>query len=432
MPTAYVMSFVAIVLSFVVHVHTTVSTTAPITFPCAAYQPSTEHGVTHSHPRFMAVGVLSLMFVVSAHALRRAVSASTSIHSAPERTGGAYLDDRKEHTSESAYTASASVWTTALFPPRDRSEAASRTRRPYQLPLVHTESAQIAAIPEDDDVARHEATSRSPDALFLVHRPSTGSMGLRDECARTYPKDGARRVVGSDARMMVTCTTVEGGGRRTWWVSTEVDGGDNGGHLCTWRQGSGGRRASMHEVTMRTDLHNREGQTGGVRDAGGDRERGRDVRVRGAGHKGEGCVWTMHREHDEARGRGWLELKAVTFALLPVPGAYDLKTTLEKNRSITRFGRKEERQEKTVGRKKSTICGPRAPREQNDRVRGEREGVHGTERRDGSDIARHDGGRRWREERMLTSTAVLVLEAGVDGECCRSERRALGEHRTMR
>ncbi|KAJ7774008.1 hypothetical protein B0H16DRAFT_1713850 [Mycena metata] len=53
MPTAYVMSFVAIVLSFVVHVHATVSATAPISFPCAAYQPSTEHGVTHSHPRFM-------------------------------------------------------------------------------------------------------------------------------------------------------------------------------------------------------------------------------------------------------------------------------------------------------------------------------------------------------------------------------------------
>ncbi|KAJ7714600.1 hypothetical protein B0H16DRAFT_1477908 [Mycena metata] len=66
------MSFVAIVLSFVVHVHATVSATAPIPFPCAAYQPGTEHGVTHSHPRFMAVGVLSLMFVVSAHALRRA------------------------------------------------------------------------------------------------------------------------------------------------------------------------------------------------------------------------------------------------------------------------------------------------------------------------------------------------------------------------
>ncbi|KAJ7710276.1 hypothetical protein B0H16DRAFT_640381 [Mycena metata] len=57
MPTAYVMSFVAIVLSFVVHVHATVSATAPIPFPCVAYQPSTEHGVTHSHPRFMAVGV---------------------------------------------------------------------------------------------------------------------------------------------------------------------------------------------------------------------------------------------------------------------------------------------------------------------------------------------------------------------------------------
>ncbi|KAJ7714615.1 hypothetical protein B0H16DRAFT_1742537 [Mycena metata] len=54
MPTAYVMSFVAIVLSFVVHVHATVSATAPIPFPCAAYQPGTEHGVTHSHPRFMA------------------------------------------------------------------------------------------------------------------------------------------------------------------------------------------------------------------------------------------------------------------------------------------------------------------------------------------------------------------------------------------
>ncbi|KAJ7707258.1 hypothetical protein B0H16DRAFT_1704181 [Mycena metata] len=40
MPTAYVMSFVAIVLSFVVHVHATVSATAPIPFPCAAYQPS--------------------------------------------------------------------------------------------------------------------------------------------------------------------------------------------------------------------------------------------------------------------------------------------------------------------------------------------------------------------------------------------------------
>ncbi|KAJ7721880.1 hypothetical protein B0H16DRAFT_1738016 [Mycena metata] len=54
MPTAYVMSFVAIVLSFVVHVHATVSAIAPIQFPCAVYQPSTEHGVTHSHPRFMA------------------------------------------------------------------------------------------------------------------------------------------------------------------------------------------------------------------------------------------------------------------------------------------------------------------------------------------------------------------------------------------
>ncbi|KAJ7708417.1 hypothetical protein B0H16DRAFT_1901250 [Mycena metata] len=54
MPTAYVMSFVAIVLSFVVHVDVTVFATAPIPFPCAAYQPSTEHGVTHSHPRFMA------------------------------------------------------------------------------------------------------------------------------------------------------------------------------------------------------------------------------------------------------------------------------------------------------------------------------------------------------------------------------------------
>ncbi|KAJ7740091.1 hypothetical protein B0H16DRAFT_1890857 [Mycena metata] len=61
MPTAYVMSFVAIVLSFVVHVHATVSATAPIPFPCSAYQPSTEHGVTHSHPRFMVVGVLSLI-----------------------------------------------------------------------------------------------------------------------------------------------------------------------------------------------------------------------------------------------------------------------------------------------------------------------------------------------------------------------------------
>ncbi|KAJ7704666.1 hypothetical protein B0H16DRAFT_712637 [Mycena metata] len=79
MPTAYILSFVAFVLSFVAHVHATVSTTAPISFPCAAYQPSTERGVTHSHPRFMAVGVLSLMFVVSAHALRRAVSASSPI-----------------------------------------------------------------------------------------------------------------------------------------------------------------------------------------------------------------------------------------------------------------------------------------------------------------------------------------------------------------
>ncbi|KAJ7035882.1 hypothetical protein C8F04DRAFT_1181914 [Mycena alexandri] len=72
MLTAYVTSFAAIVLSFVVHVHATVSATVPISFPCAAYQPSTEHGVTHSHPRFMVVGALSLMFVVSALALRRA------------------------------------------------------------------------------------------------------------------------------------------------------------------------------------------------------------------------------------------------------------------------------------------------------------------------------------------------------------------------
>ncbi|KAJ7016633.1 hypothetical protein C8F04DRAFT_504111 [Mycena alexandri] len=76
MLTAYVTSFAAIILSFVVHVHATVSATVPISFPCAAYQPSTEHGVTHSHPRFMVVGALSLMFVVSALALRRAVSAS--------------------------------------------------------------------------------------------------------------------------------------------------------------------------------------------------------------------------------------------------------------------------------------------------------------------------------------------------------------------
>ncbi|KAJ7037746.1 hypothetical protein C8F04DRAFT_1256623 [Mycena alexandri] len=76
MLAAYVTSFAAIVLSFVVHVHATVSATVPISFPCAAYQPSTEHGVTHSHPRFMVVGALSLMFVVSALALRRAVSAS--------------------------------------------------------------------------------------------------------------------------------------------------------------------------------------------------------------------------------------------------------------------------------------------------------------------------------------------------------------------
>ncbi|KAJ7035488.1 hypothetical protein C8F04DRAFT_1259033 [Mycena alexandri] len=76
MLTAYVTSFAAIVLSFVVHVHATVSATVPISFPCVAYQPSTEHGVTHSHPRFMVVGALSLMFVVSALALRRAVSAS--------------------------------------------------------------------------------------------------------------------------------------------------------------------------------------------------------------------------------------------------------------------------------------------------------------------------------------------------------------------
>ncbi|KAJ7046026.1 hypothetical protein C8F04DRAFT_1172996 [Mycena alexandri] len=72
MLAAYVTSFAAIVLSFVVHVHATVSATVPISFPCAAYQPSTEHGVTHSHPRFMVVGALSLMFVVSALALRRA------------------------------------------------------------------------------------------------------------------------------------------------------------------------------------------------------------------------------------------------------------------------------------------------------------------------------------------------------------------------
>ncbi|KAJ7036947.1 hypothetical protein C8F04DRAFT_1257488 [Mycena alexandri] len=78
MPTAYVTSFVAVVLSFVVYVHATVSATVPIPFSCAAYQPSTEHGVTHSHPRFMAVGVLSLIFVVSALALRRAVLDPTS------------------------------------------------------------------------------------------------------------------------------------------------------------------------------------------------------------------------------------------------------------------------------------------------------------------------------------------------------------------
>ncbi|KAJ7041441.1 hypothetical protein C8F04DRAFT_1253132 [Mycena alexandri] len=48
MPTAYVTSFVAIVLSFVVHVHATVSATVPIPFPCAAYQPSTEHGLSLS------------------------------------------------------------------------------------------------------------------------------------------------------------------------------------------------------------------------------------------------------------------------------------------------------------------------------------------------------------------------------------------------
>ncbi|KAJ7776368.1 alcohol oxidase-like protein [Mycena metata] len=95
MPTAYVLSFVAFVLSFVAHVHATVSTTVPISFPCAAYQPSTERGVTHSHPRFMAVRVLSLMFVVSAHALRRAVSTSAF----PTLS----IKDKKEHIQAGQY-----------------------------------------------------------------------------------------------------------------------------------------------------------------------------------------------------------------------------------------------------------------------------------------------------------------------------------------
>ncbi|KAJ7016284.1 hypothetical protein C8F04DRAFT_1281962 [Mycena alexandri] len=83
MLTPYVTSFAAIVLSFVVHVHATVSATVPISFPCAAYQPSTEHGVTHSHPRFMVVGALSLMFVVSALALRRAGGAGAAPPNSP-------------------------------------------------------------------------------------------------------------------------------------------------------------------------------------------------------------------------------------------------------------------------------------------------------------------------------------------------------------
>ncbi|KAJ7473641.1 hypothetical protein B0H11DRAFT_2036687 [Mycena galericulata] len=45
---------------------------------CGSHWPSHEHGLTPSHTRLPAVGVLSLIVVLSARALRRAVSTSVS------------------------------------------------------------------------------------------------------------------------------------------------------------------------------------------------------------------------------------------------------------------------------------------------------------------------------------------------------------------
>ncbi|KAJ7438279.1 hypothetical protein B0H11DRAFT_591509 [Mycena galericulata] len=69
----HILFVLALVASAAALIHTN-----DTTYFCGSHRPSHEHGLTPPHTRLPAVGVLSLIVVLSARALRRAVS--TSIH----------------------------------------------------------------------------------------------------------------------------------------------------------------------------------------------------------------------------------------------------------------------------------------------------------------------------------------------------------------
>ncbi|KAJ7469409.1 hypothetical protein B0H11DRAFT_1394651 [Mycena galericulata] len=68
---AHILFVLALVASAAPFIHTN-----DTSYFCGSHRPSHEHGVTPLHTRLLAVGVLSLIVVLSARALRRAVSTS--------------------------------------------------------------------------------------------------------------------------------------------------------------------------------------------------------------------------------------------------------------------------------------------------------------------------------------------------------------------
>ncbi|KAJ7429087.1 hypothetical protein B0H11DRAFT_1220804 [Mycena galericulata] len=75
-PVAHILFVLALVASAAALFHAN-----DTSYFCGSHRPSHEHGLTPSHTRLPAVGVLSLIVVLSARALRRAVSTSLDTHS---------------------------------------------------------------------------------------------------------------------------------------------------------------------------------------------------------------------------------------------------------------------------------------------------------------------------------------------------------------